>query len=161
MHHLIEKNYKYRVAGRTWLVPKLHLEKMPDGTVAISQDEIDRIHKAIANQICGSSEDLSFVELEFLCDVSETPFYEVAKYIGMHKSALSKWRKTGAVPNHITSIFLKRWFWFKLFGHVLSDKTVKLKDIRDEIEFLNLAKSHAIGQRLTEPVTELVPGITH
>ena len=161
MRRLIKKNYKYRVAGRTWLVPKLHLKKMPDGTVAISQDEIDRIHKAIANQICGSSAILSFVELEFLCDVSETPFYEVAKHIGMHKSALSKWRKTGVVQNHITSIFLKRWFWFKLFGQVLSDETIKLKDIRDEIEFLNLAKSHAIGQKLTESVTELTPGITH
>ena len=160
MRRLIEKNYKYRAAGRTWLVPKLHLEKMPDGTVAISQDEIDRIHKAIANQICGSSETLSFVELEFLCDVSETPFYEVAKHIDMPQRTLSKWRKTGTVPNHITSIFLKRWFWFKLFGNVLSDKTVKLKDIRDEVGFLTLAKSHAIGQRLTESVRELTTGIT-
>lgn len=160
MRRLIEKNYKYRAAGRTWLVPKLHLKKMPDGTVAISQDEIDRIHKAIANQICGSSEVLSFVELEFLCDVSETSFYEVAKHIGMHKSTPSKWRKIGTVPNHITSIFLKRWFWFKLFGQVLSDETIKLKDLRDEIEFLTLAKSHAIGQRFTVSVRELATGIT-
>ncbi len=155
MRRQTEKDYKYRAAGRTWLVPELHLEKMPDGTLTISQDEIDRIHRAIANQICGSPEALTFEELEFLSDVSATPFYEVAKQIGMHKSTLSKWRKSGAVPNSITSIFLKRWFWFRLFGQGLGNKTVKLKDLGDEAAFLTLAKSHAIGQKLTESVTEL------
>lgn len=155
MTHIIEHNYKYRVAGLTWLIPELSLDQLPDGTMAISAEEIDRIHLAIANEICGSSSELTFDQLEFLCDVSETPFYEVAEHLGMHKSTLSKWRKTGAVPNTPTSFFLKKWFWFKLFGERLGNRTVKWKDLGDEERLLSLAKSHAINQRLTEPVKEL------
>ena len=155
MRRVSEKDYKYRAAGQTWLVPRLYLEKMPDGTLAISQEEIDRIHRAIANQICGSSSGLTFDQLEFLCDASETPFYEVAEELGVHKSTLSKWRKAGGVPNNPTSVFLKRWFWFRLFGEKLGNKTVKWKDLGDETRFLTLARSHAIGQKLTEPVQEL------
>ena len=155
MRSLVEKDYKYRAAGRIWLLPELHLVQVPDGTLTISQDEIDRIHRAIANHICGSPSNLSFDELEFLCDASDTPFYEVADHLCMHKSTLSKWRKSGSVSNSVLSLFLKRWFWFKLFGDRLGNKTVRLKDLGDETEFLAIAKTHAIGQRLTDRVEEL------
>ena len=155
MPHVTEKNYKYRAAGQTWLIPRLYLEEMPDGTLAISQEEIDRIHRAIANEICGSTSGLSFNQLEFLCDVTETPFYAVAEHIGVHKSTLPKWRRAGVVSNSPTSVFLKKWFWFRLFEEELGNKTVKWKDLGDEWRFLTLAKSHAIGEKLTEPVEEL------
>ena len=70
-------------------------------------------------------------------------------------STLSKWRKAGAVPNHPTSLFLKKWFWFRLFGDRLGNKTLKWKDLGDEERLLSLAKLHAIQQKLTVPVKEL------
>ena len=66
----IKKNYPYYAAGRTWPVPELRLVSLPDGTSAISEEEIYRIHRAIANEICGNNASLSMEELEFLCDVT-------------------------------------------------------------------------------------------
>lgn len=88
----------HQTAGRTWAVRELRLVRMPDKTVVILEEEIDRIHRAIANEICGSPDTLSIDELEFLCDVTDTSFAEVADYLGIHKSTVTRWRKAGEVP---------------------------------------------------------------
>ena len=80
---IFEKNYPYQAAGRIWGVPELRLTTLPDGTVAILEEEINRIHRAIANEICGSPENLTIDELEFLCDITLTSFTDVADYLGM------------------------------------------------------------------------------
>ena len=78
MKTILKRNYPYQAAGRTWAVPELHLALMPDGTAAILEEEIDRIHRAIANEICGSPENLTMDELEFLCDITLTSFFGAA-----------------------------------------------------------------------------------
>ena len=150
-----KKNYPYQAAGRTWAVRELRLVTMPDKTVVILEEEIDRIHRAIANEICGSPSELTFDQLEFLCDVSETLFYEVAEQLGVHKSTLSKWRKTGMVPNTPTSFFLKKWFWFKLFGQEVGDRSVPLGHMADEGAFLSFARQEAIDKHLAEQIEQM------
>ena len=154
MAKLTEKNYKFHAAGRTWVVPTLRLTEMPDGSVAITEDEIDRIHRDIANEICGSPENLSKEELEFLCDVTETLFSEVADYLGVHKSTLTKWRKT-EVPKNALNLLLKRWFWFRLFGEELAQDTIKIEQLENERTFLDYARREAIGKRLVEPIKRM------
>ena len=154
MNSLSEKNYKYQAAGRTWVVPKLKLDKMPDGTVALMEDEIERIHRDIANEICGTAENLSKDELEFLCDVAGTPFSEVADYLGVHKSTITKWRKT-EVPKNALNLLLKRWFWFRLFGAELAESTVEIRQLEDEKTFLSYARREAIGMKLVKPIRRM------
>ena len=127
---------------------------MPDGTVSITEDEIDRVHRDIANEICGSPESLSKVELEFLCDVSGTLFTEVAAYLGVHKSTLTKWRKT-EVPKNALNLLLKKWFWFKLFGEELANKSIRIKQLEDERVFLKLARKEAIGEKLVKTIKRM------
>lgn len=154
MARLTERDYKFQAAGRTWVVPTLRLTKMPDGTVAITEDEIDRIHRDIANEICGSPESLSKDELEFLCDVSGTLFSEVADYLGVHKSTLTKWRRT-EVPKNALNLLLKRWFWFKLFGEDLADNTIRIEQLQNERKFLAYARREAIGKKLVKPIKRM------
>ena len=100
----IKKNYPYQAAGRTWSVPELRLVSLPDGTAAISEEEIHRIHRAIANEICGNNTSLSMAELEFLCDVTDTTFSDVADWLQIHRSTVTRWRKyghTGAQPRSL------------------------------------------------------------
>ena len=154
MAKLSERNYKYQAAGRTWVVPKLHLEEMPDGKVAVLEEEIDRIHRAIANEICGSPENLSKEELEFLCDVAETPFSQVAGYLGVHRSTLTKWRRS-ELPKNALNLLLKRWFWFKLFGSFVGNNTVRYRELEDETTFLAHARNEAIGKKLAESIKKM------
>ena len=93
-----KKNYPYQAAGRTWTVPELRLISLPDGTAAISEEEIYRIHRAIANEICGSDTTLSMDELEFLCDLTDKSFSDVADCLQIHRqhghSMAEIWRST-------------------------------------------------------------------
>ena len=121
---------------------------MPDKTVVILEEELDRIHRAIANEICGSPETLSMAELEFLCDVADTSLTEVAEYLGIHRSTVTRWRKAGAVPKSVMSVVLKKWFWFKLFGQEVGDRSVPLGHVVDEGAFLSFARQEAIDKHL-------------
>ncbi len=67
-----KRNQPFHAAGRLWTVPRMTLSVLPDGTLALSQAEIDRIHRAVANAVCGNARSLSTAELEFLCDVTGT-----------------------------------------------------------------------------------------
>ena len=155
MKTLTKKNYPYQAAGRTWAVRELRLVTMPDKTVAIPEEEIDRIHRAIANEICGSSETLSMDELEFLCDMTETPFSEVADYLGIHRSTVTRWRKAREIPKSVMSVVLKKWFWFKLFGKEVGDRSVPLGHVVNEEAFLSFARQEAIDKHLTEQIEQM------
>ena len=155
MKTLTKKNYPYQAAGRTWAVRELRLVTMPDKTVAILEDEIDRIHRAIANEICGSPDPLSMDELEFLCDITATSFAEVANYLGIHRSTVTRWRKAGEVPKSVMSVVLKKWFWFKLFGQEVGDRSVPLGHIVDEGAFLSFARQEAIDKHLAEQIERM------
>lgn len=151
----IKKNYPYQAAGLTWIIPKLYLSKLPDGTVVILEEEINRIHRAIANEICGTGECLSKEDLEFLCDITQTPFSEIADYLGIHRSTPTKWRTTGEVPKNIMGLVLKKWFWFKLFGQKLGRRKIPIDQLRNEAQFLSFAKAEAIERNLTEHVERM------
>jgi len=152
METLVERDYPYHAAGRVWRVPEVRLTRLPDGTVGISQAEIDRIHRAIANRVCGGGGRLTFDELDFLCDVTGTRLTEVAARLGVHKSTVSKWRGAGIVGGEVGSLALKRWFWFKLFGGHLGGEPVRLDELRDDAAFLDIASRRAIAIRAADEV---------
>lgn len=152
MKTLIKKKYPYQAAGRTWVIPEFHLSELPDGTIAILESEINRIHHAIANEICGNKEGLTKEELEFLCDITQTSFSEIADYLGIHRSTPTKWRTTGQIPKNVMGLVLKKWFWFKLFGQKLGQQKIPIAQLRDEVRFLSFAKAEAIERNLAEHV---------
>ena len=153
---IIERDYPYHCAGRVWSVPELHLTKLPDGTVALSREEIGRIHRAVANEICGSAALLTPEEFEFLTDVTVTPYNEVARVVGISPSTLSKWLERGGQMPRLRSSFLKRWFWFHIFGDELSGTPVALERLRDEGDFLRFVHDEAIARELASVVSERV-----
>lgn len=149
--HII-RDYPFEAAGRTWSVPRLELLELPDGSRALSQAEITRVHAAIANEICGSSSSLTIDELDFLCDITETPVAAVAESLGLHRSTLSKWRAAGEISKTLYTLHLKRWFWFMIFGDQLREQSISFDHLRDEQEFLRYAHERAIHERLADPV---------
>jgi hypothetical protein len=149
----VRTDYPYQAAGRTWMVPELLLTSLPDGSAAISEQEINRIHRAIANEICGSDANLSMAELELLCDVTDTTLADVANALRIHRSTVTRWRKSGEVPKSIISLVLKKWFWHLLFGSSFGPKAVPLDCALDEAKLLPFLKEETIQQRLADSVS--------
>ncbi len=85
-----ERNYPYAVAGRVWIIPTYTLTVLRDGDLAVLKSELDRVHRAIGNEICGSSANLTVDELDFLCDVTGTTYAELASVLDMNRSSLSR-----------------------------------------------------------------------
>ena len=155
---ILERNYSYMAAGRVWLVPELRLTGLPDGTVGLAEDEIDRVHRAIANEICGSPGPLTADEIEFLCGVAAVTYAEVAEGIGVHRSALTRWRSSTVPVRLITSRAVKRWFWFRLFAAELPENTIPLSAIRDDAMLLRLVHGRALEHRLVSEIHERQAG---
>lgn len=149
----IKKNYPYQAAGRTWTVPKLELTSLPDGSAAISDEEIQRIQRAIANEICGDESSLTMAELEFLCDATETSLSDVANTLKIHRSTVTRWRKAGEVPKSVMSLVLKKWFWSLLFGESLANETVPIDQAVDETKLLSYLRHETIERHLADPVS--------
>ncbi len=154
MKTIEETNHSMYAAGRLWTVPSITLTEFPDGTLAVSQQELDRVHRGIANSICGSATPLSQADLEFLCDVTSTTFAEVAEKLGVERSTISKWRSRGRPVPLLFSLYLKKVFWFQLFGDKLGDHSVALGLAADEAGFLSLVKEKAIEDELAIRVEE-------
>ncbi len=150
----IIRNYPYQAAGRTWTVPELQLSPLPDGSAAISEEEIDRIHKAISNEICGDDANLTMMELEFLCDLTETTLSDVAAALKIHRSTVTRWRKSGEVPTNVISLVLKKWFWNLLFGKSLKNEAVSIACAVDETKLLSFLKQETIDKHLADPVSQ-------
>jgi len=130
------------------------LSVLPDGTLALSQAEIDRIHGAVANAVCGNARALSTAELEFLCDVTGTSLSDVARHLELDRSAVSRWKSRGDSIPRIYSLLLKKWFWFKLFGAELGDADIPLHLATDELSLLAYAMREAVEKKLTARVSE-------
>ena len=147
-------DYQYEAAGRVWCVPSVKLMVFPDGTKGISLAEFNRIHRAIVNEICGAEELLSIEELDFLCDVTVTTYTEIALELNLHRSALTRWRKSGSIPHRLYSSSLKRFFWFKAFGGdlVLSDTSLSLSALKNDGTVLKFMHDQAIAQHFAEPM---------
>lgn len=154
MNKITKQNQPFHAAGRLWTIPSMTLTVFPDATLALSQAEIDRIHRAIANAICGHSRALTSQELEFLCDTTDSSFAEVARHLNLDRSAVSRWKSRGGFIPHAHSLLLKKWLWFKLFGGELGDETVPLHLAADETLLLDYATHEAIDRRLTQSVSE-------
>jgi len=150
----VKKNYPYQAAGRTWTVPELRLDSLPDGAAATSEKEIERIHRAIANEICGGGASLKMDELEFLCDVTESSFSDVANALQIHRSTVTRWRTSGEVPKSVVSSALKKWFWNLLFGKSLGKKAVPVACAVDEAKLLSFLKQETIARHLADPVSQ-------
>lgn len=144
------RNHRLFAAGQLWEVGSAVVSVLPDGTEAISADEIERMHRAVANAICGSDERLSFEEFEFLCDVTESSFAEAAQHLGLNKSTVSTWRRRGLVPSKLVGNALKRWFWFKLFGERLAGERLPLHSFSSDLAFLSTASRAAIEAHVSD-----------
>lgn len=145
----IVEDYAYGVAGSVWLVPALHLTVI-DGEQGISQREIDRVHRAIVNEICGERADLTYQELAFLCDVTGTPLAEIARFV--EEPSLRRWAKRGAVPRGIFSDVLKRRLWFVLFGDAMQGETLPFDLTRNDRSLLRHLCERAKTSKLADEV---------
>ncbi|MCB9780529.1 MAG: hypothetical protein H6742_18325 [Alphaproteobacteria bacterium] len=154
--YMHEKDYQYHAAGRIWIVPELQLLKLPDGSLGLPQTEINRVHRAVANALCGSEDPLSGEDFEFLCDVAGVAYAVVADALHLDRSTLTKWRDSGRPMPFIRSLFLKRWFWFRLFGDQLASEEVHLGALENDGEFLQLAHDAAIRHAAADPVRKAV-----
>lgn len=149
MKTIHKDQYQFHAAGHLWAVASVTLTELPDGTVAIGQDELDRIHRAVANALCGGDAKLTSDELEFLCDVTDARYVDLARYLDMDKSTITTWRRKGSVPSRILSMALKKWFWFRLFGESMGDVRLSLSDMRDDVAFLRDASRRAVRSQVT------------
>lgn len=153
---VIERDYRYHAAGRIWLVPKLHLIRLPDNSLGLPQTEIDRVQRAIANELCGAETPMTGEEFEFLCDVVAVPYALVAEALQLDPSTLSRWRDSGRPMADVRSLVLERWFWFRMFGDRLSAQTVPLGAVENDIEFLHFVRDAAIQDNLEDQVHKAV-----
>lgn len=156
MKSRVVRDYPIPAGGHLWTVDAVAVSELPDGTQAVSQAELQRIHRAVANAICGARGVLSFEELDFLCDVTATTYSQVADHLDLNKSTVTTWRRRGSVPSRVTSNALKRWFWFRLFGEDLAAERVPLSRFQNDEAFLEVAAQRAIRSKVTIPV-ELRP----
>ena len=146
------RNYPIHAGGHLWTVAAVTLTELPDGTQALSAAELSRIHRAVANAICGAPDIMGFPEFEFLCDITLTTFTQVAEFLDIDKSTVTTWRKKGLVPSRITSNALKRWFWFRLFGSELAAQRLPISRFQDDEAFLQSASQRAIRSKATMAV---------
>ena len=145
-------NEAFPAAGSTWIVPKVTYVILPDGKWGLQKSEINRIHRAVANHLCGKSTIMSGRELEFLCSITQTSLSKVAERFQVNKSTVSRWKHhSNGVPLAVGNA-LKRWFWFKIFGAEVADRQVSMLILRDDSEFLDFARKQAITQKLTTEV---------
>ncbi len=149
-----ERDYTYLAAGRAWRVPLLRLARLPDGTLVLPQEEATRVNLAIASEICASPAPLAADELEFLADCAGATYAEVAAALGVHRSALTRWRTSSSPVRLLASRAAKRWFWFKLFGERMAPCTIALGDARDDEALLRAAHDRALAEAVVTPVTE-------
>ncbi len=150
-----KKNYPHQAAGRTWTVPELEFTSLPDGSASISEAEIDRVQRAIANEICGDAASLTTAEMEFLCDATDMSLSDVANTLKIHRSTVTKWKKAGEVPTSVMSLALKKWFWSLLFGPSLANETVPLDQAVDESKLLSYLRHETIEHHLADPISKM------
>lgn len=116
----VEKNYKINTAGEIWNIPHIQFVRRPDGQLALTKEEIDRVNNAIANVICSDEKELTWDQFDFLCKITVTKYTQISSMLKIDKSTVSKW-KTGKI-DYPTSVLLKQHFWEKIFAPHLKKK---------------------------------------
>ena len=147
------RDYAYQAAGAIWLVPTLRLSVFDDGEEAISLAEIERVHRAIANELCGEAGPLTFEELDFLCDVADLSLAELARTLSLHRGRLARGRDQNAVPAGVTAMAARRLFWFKIFGAQVHGKFIPLDVAGSDRSFLQFVHDQARADRLADPIS--------
>ena len=146
---MTKENYPYRAAGRVWHIPRIDFLTGPDGTLGISGLELERVHKAIANEVCGNGEPLTGDEIGFLCGTCALTFSEVAAQCGFNRANISYWRKKGAVNDRDSSL-LKRFFWVQLFSaEIATLHSVNVRMLLSEKDMLSALRDEAIREDVT------------
>jgi len=143
------RKYQLHAGGRVWEVNGVTLTVLPDDSLGVSQAELSKIHRGVANAICAGHEVLTIDELDFLCDLTSTTYTEVAAFLDLNKSTITTWRRRGAVPTRLTSNALKKWFWFRLFGELMREERLPLSTFQDDEAFLESATRRAVKARAT------------
>jgi len=149
------RNYEYGAAGHRWLVSEYRLVVFEDGEEVVSLPEIKRIHRAIANEICGSPEPLTFDELEFLVDTAGTSLADVSRVLDVHRSTITKWRDRGVVSRGVFSVTLKRHFWFVLFGEALRGRNIPMEIVGSDPALLRYIHDQAMHSDTADRVARI------
>jgi len=153
---IVKVNYPYRAGGRIWNIPAMVFVKGPDGILGISSLELERIHKAIANEICGSVTNLTREELEFLSGVCGISYSEVASSCGFNRANISFWRKQGYV-NAKDSFLLKKFFWINIFSsNIAKLGPIDTITLLDERSLLQLMRRVAIEDKVTFEIKQAI-----
>ena len=154
MRSITESNYPFQAAGRVWVVPELRLQSLPDGSTGVSMQEFGRIHRAIANQICGSPGPLSAAEFEFLCDLVDVPYAQIAAMVGLDRSALTKWMGAGKPMRVDRSNLLKQWFMLRIFEHAVGRSRLPLSQLAEQGPLLERLREVVLRRGAASPIHE-------
>jgi|GEM_PF-4285122 hypothetical protein len=113
----IESQYRLDLAGRIWIIPEIRLHADVNGDKTIQEADLERSKLSIANWICHEDCEMRAAEFEFLCELSQTSYKEIATYLHKDKSTVSRWANKQHI-DYAESRLLKDFFWRKLFGEL-------------------------------------------
>jgi hypothetical protein len=113
------KKHPIHMVGRVWIFPEVTYVKDAEGELGIRASELLRLQLGVANALCGEVGPLRKVELDFLCEQTETSAKNISELLSCNVSSIVKWRKKDSVPL-LESLFLREYFWIKLFGDKVS-----------------------------------------
>ena len=74
----VKKNYSMHFAGHIWTFARVSFTHDAEGYLGISAAELMKLHRAVANAICGSNSALTSDELDFLCALTSTTNRDIA-----------------------------------------------------------------------------------
>lgn len=154
MKTAIERDFPFEAAGRVWRVPELHLDTLPDGSTGVSMAEFGRIHRAIAAEICGVPGPLTAAEFEFLADLADVPYAQIAALVGLDRSALTKWMGSQKPMRIDRSHVLKQWFMLRLFAEFLGRTRIPLRELRDPGRLLTRLREIVLVRGGAAPLSE-------
>jgi hypothetical protein len=140
MEELIEKNYKFPLAGHVWEFNEVRFHRDEKGRLLIAVEETRRINRSVANAICSTDEVLSADEFVFLCRLSRTSNADASKRVKADPSTPTKWMKRGTVPA-LESEVLKKFFWEKIFGEEIEKDSQRQRRADGADELAQMGKT--------------------
>ena len=146
---VVERNYPFSAAGRVWVVPEFHTSYAKDGTLGVTATEFRRVHLAIVCAVCGQPGPLTAKEFEFLCDIADVPYAQIAERVGLDRSALTKWMQSNSLMRVDRSNLLKRWFLITLFGDALRGHALPIEVLAEDATVLLLLRDEILRRGAT------------
>lgn len=145
MEPLIVSNFEFPAAGRTWIVPDYRLTRLRDGSLGVPRSEFRRVHLAIAVAICGAPGPMSAKEFEFLSDIADVPYAQVAEMVGLDRSAITKWMERENRPMRVDrSNLLKQWFLVTLFAEAIRQHAVPKEALAQDATVLPILRREIV-----------------